>query len=107
MLGSRYENEIFGKSGLNLKIVDIKEDARWEVFKGTLQKSLLLLNQFQDRRIAASKMMYSATSPTVKLMSFWHCQQHLFNILLDNKLNISSEDLSAKVSFINKGIQTF
>lgn len=107
MLGCRYENEIFGKTGLDLNIVEIEDDIRWEIFRSNLQKSLLVLNQFQDRRIAASTMPISGNFSSVKLISFWECQQQLFNILLDSNLNIQYKEIATKVAFINRGMQIY
>jgi hypothetical protein len=106
LIGTRYENEVFGKEGLNLHISDLK-DQRWQVFKSILQKSLLLLNQFQDRNLAALSMPPGTGSAGIKLMSFWECQQQLFNVFLNENLIQSDSLLAKKVLIVNKAMKIY
>jgi hypothetical protein len=100
MIASKYKTVLF--DSLVFSVSDSNfGDEKWKQIRKTIQQSLVVLNQFEERRIALQKN----TSPNVsiKLISFWECQQQLFSVLLDENI-ISDKKTSNALSFMNRGL---
>lgn len=100
MIASKYKTVLFDSKFFSVSELDL-EDIKWKQIRKTIQQSLLVLNQFEERRIA----MQNNPSPNIpiKLISFWECQQQLFSVLLDENI-ISDKNISNALSFMNRGL---
>lgn len=103
LISERYKEDLLKKVGLDAGKLS---DEKWQYFRNTLMRALVLLNQFQDKKIAA---LQEGGSVKVKVMSFWECQQQLFGILLNEQLFPlpASVQTRAMVGFANRGLQIY
>ena len=101
LISERYKEVLFDQ--LKLDAANLL-DVRWQQFRSTMLKALVLLNQFQDNKIAALKL---GTTGKIRLMSFWECQQQLFGILLNEQLLQGSAQTRTIVNFANRALQIY
>lgn len=107
----KYGDRIFNAKIFDIDLKDLNAETfnnpKWQTFRTTIQKALILLNQFQDRRLASLQSSNTSLNAQVKPMSFWECQQALFDIVLNNELINKNIKIAEPVKLINSGIQVY
>ncbi|RZJ81923.1 MAG: hypothetical protein EOO47_02560 [Flavobacterium sp.] len=105
MIASKYSTKLFGNNRFSLPL-DNFEDPKWVAFRKNMQQALMVLNQFEERRLALINKSISGQGTAVKTISFWECQQQLFNVLLNPNI-IEDKQIASATKFLQSTLQIY